>query len=200
MVKKRRPHDELKPAFVDAAKSAIDQGGLSALSARRLADAVGVSVGTLYNLFGHLDGVVRAVNLDYLADLHADLSSALDAAGETTEERLLAMAEAYFDYACAAPHRWEALFHYRPETPPEGLIDAAEQGLFQLLRRAAGVETSDDILRALWAAVHGVVELAMGRHLSGTDDQSPRAHVRLIVMAGLRGVQLMQDEGLLKKA
>lgn len=194
MVKKHRPHGEMKAEVLAEAKLRIDEGGGQALSARGIAEAVGISVGTVYNLFGHLDGVVRAVNLMNMQELYVRLTEAVDGAGEEAEQRLLAMAETYLDYALDSPQRWDTMFRYEAETPPEDHLAKAEDALFALLRRAAGDEETDDTLSALWAAVHGVVELAIGRRATLGRDK-PHDHVRLIVKAGLRGVQKLREEG-----
>ena len=107
MVKPHRPHAELKPELIALAGQMVEDGGMGALNARRLAKAADVSVGTLYNLFGHLDGVARAVNLETVATLRTTLEAALNAAAPTTEARLTALAEAYFDFAIAHTHRWD---------------------------------------------------------------------------------------------
>lgn len=196
MPKKRRPHDELVPEVIAAAVSAIEARGLAGLTARGLAGAVGVSVGTVYNLFGDLDGVVRAVNLTTLEELHETLSSALDGAGERIEDRLTAMANAYLDYARDHSGRWQALFQYRFSTVGDDpRIDAAEEKLLALLRGAAAGHARDDALRALWAAVHGVAELAMTRRLKGETGEAERRYAGLIVRAGLRGLAALDGEG-----
>ena len=199
MPKKRRPHDELKPEVIAAARQVVMQGGPSAISARGLADMVGVSVGTIYNLFGHLDGVVQALNLESMSILHAELEAALAGIGPdaTVETKLLALADAYFDYAIAAPHRWETLFRYHSEMPRGSDLETAQEGLFSILRHVAGGDVSDDALSALWAAVHGVVELAIAMRSRDPDGQNARRQTRLVVMAGLRGFASLREDGLL---
>lgn len=194
--KKRIPHDRLRPKIVDLAENLVAEEGLASLTARRIADLAGVSVGTVYNLFGHLDGVVRAVNLRSMAELQTRLTDAVEKAGTQAEPALLALAEGYFDYAMAHPNLWEALFRYRATTPGDGQVMAAEAELFALLRRAAGEAAPDEALRTLWAAVHGVVELTISQAARDVE-MDGRAHVRLVVMAGLRGVAALRSEGLL---
>ena len=195
MPKKRRPHDELRPALLAAARDALEQGGLAALSARGLAQAVDVSVGTLYNLFGHLDGVVRAMNLESMGILQDELKAALAGSNDTTEAKLLAMADAYFDFAFGSPHRWEALFRYHSETPREAELDTAQEGLFEILRNVAGADIPDEALNALWASVHGVVELAMAQRSRDPSGQAARRQAKLVVMASLRGFEVMRARG-----
>ena len=197
MVKPHRPHAELKPELTALAGQMVEQGGMGALNARRLAKAADVSVGTLYNLFGHLDGVARAVNLETVAMLYTTLETALGEAEPATEARLTALAEAYFDFAIAHTHRWDLLFRYRAETPSDGSLSAAEAELFALLAKATDGEGDPEMLRALWAAVHGVVELALNRRMVGREAGRERDHARLIVMAGLRGIAVLREEGAL---
>lgn len=180
----RKPHADLKREIANLAEETIATDGPAALAARPLAAAGGCSVGTLYNLFGHLDGVVREVNRRTLARLRAALDASLAAAGPSTEARLTALADAYLDFALANPGRWEALFRHRLDTPPEEEPEDAAR-LFALLRKAAGPAPTDDALRALWAAVHGVVELALSRRLLAEGDAAERRYLRIIVAAGL---------------
>ena len=189
------------PEVIADAVSAIEAQGLAGLSARGLAGAVGISVGTVYNLFGDLDGVVRAVNLTTLEELHGVLKGALDRAGHRVEDRLTAMANAYLDHARDHAARWQALFQYRFSTAgADPRIDAAEERLFALLRRAAAGHARDDALRALWAAVHGVAELAASRSLKGETGEAERRYAGLIVRAGLRGLATLDGEDRARKA
>lgn len=191
----RRPHEDMKTEIVALASGIISRERLAGLSARRLALEAGCSVGTLYNLFGDLDGVVRAANLASMEALGASLAAALEKAAPAQEPRLLALAEAYFDFADADPRRWEALFRLRPDAAEDPSLAGTEAGLFALLRKAAG-NLPEEALRALWAAVHGVVELAIRRRLAGSDGAGERYYARLVVMAGLRGLAALRAEGL----
>lgn len=197
-VKKRRPHAQLKPALIKLAEEIIEADGLAGITARRLATAADISVGTIYNLFGHLDGVVRAVNTASLYLLHKNLEAALKAAPETTEDRLIAMAEAYFDFALTQPHRWDALFRFRASTPADQDMHNAEALLFSLLAEAADTTEDPHVLRALWAAVHGVAELSVNQKLTGIDPAESRGYARLIVRAGLRGLDALRRDGALE--
>ena len=195
--KTRRPHGELKPLVIKLAEEIVEGEGLNGLNARRLALGADCSVGTLYNLFGHLDGIVRAVNLSSIAMMGQRLQKAVEAADDDPEARLIAMADTYFDFALEHPHRWETMFRFRSETDTDETMAKAQEQLFILLRTAVGGQLEDNVLRAMWAAVHGVAELAINRHLSGVVAKTERHYARLIVMAGLRGIAALKEEGLL---
>lgn len=150
----------------------IDAEGLAGLQARRIADRAGCAIGTVYNLFGDLDGVIFAANEETLREINAACHAALDeiGAGDAPARHLLALARAYASYAVAHPLRFDALFTHRaPETRefPASFAQLTDE-LFALLAAtfsAAAVDMPEAdqglAARALWAAVHGIVTLGL---------------------------------------
>ena len=55
-------HDAVRDDLIRSTLSLMEQGGLEAVKARAVADAVGVSVGTVYNLFGNVDQLILTAN------------------------------------------------------------------------------------------------------------------------------------------
>ncbi|MEM6678605.1 MAG: WHG domain-containing protein [Pseudomonadota bacterium] len=184
----QKPKSDTEAAILEEAARIVADEGAQALAARRVAAAAGCSVGTLYNLFGHLDGVVRAVNRQTMRLLAEQLSAQLSALPQATarDDRLTALAMAYLDFGLAEPNRWEALFRYRLQTPAEPPQEA--EALFDILRAEAGEGVEDEALTALWAAVHGVVELAVSRRLPVAPAGAERRMIALILTAGLTSV------------
>lgn len=181
----RKPPSELRETLVAEAHRLIGAEGLAALTARRLAGLGACSVGTLYNVFGHLDGVVRAANRVTMRKLHEALARSAQEAGPATEDRLLALADAYLDFAAANPHHWDALYRHRLETPPERPVEPEAARLLALLSEAAPDGMDEEAVLALWAAVHGVVELYTGNRFPIRAAQAPRPYLRRIVSACL---------------
>ncbi len=186
---KRPTHDEIRERTMDAALSVLDAQGYAALNARSLAAEAGCSVGTLYNVFGDLEGVLYAINLRTARALRQTLSAALSGVGEEPRERLSALAEAYLDFASDHPRRWEALFRFRAKGPVDGSVGREGDALFALLKESVGEAVPDDALLALWAAVHGVVELATQQHLIYYASGSERRYLRLILHAAMKGFE-----------
>ncbi len=198
----RKPHNEIRTAAVGAAEMIVVEEGLAALNARRVAAEAGCSVGTLYNIFGQLDGLIDAVNLstlrmlgEALAETVADLP-----AGASREKRLSALALMYLRFARRHRNRWSALFEHRGLGPPDARQQEREQLLFARIVSAAGIDPAKvskaeaDSLRMLLAAVHGVVAFAVNRTVSPRDAER---YVSLIVQAGVRGYRELIEEGLL---
>lgn len=196
----RRPtHDAIRERALRAAAETVDAEGYTALAARGLAAAAGCSVGTLYNVFGDLDGVVYALNLRTAHALRRALESRVEGAGATPRERLTALADAYLDFATAHPRRWEALFRFRAGGPVDGSLGRQGDALLALLRdnvgEAVGGGVPDDALLALWAAVHGVVELATQQHLRHYASGSERRYLRLILHAAMKAFEAEARSG-----
>ncbi|MEZ5801110.1 MAG: TetR/AcrR family transcriptional regulator [Nitratireductor sp.] len=118
------PHDETRARLIRVTLDLMDHGGIEAVKARPVANRVGVSVGTVYNLFGSIDGLVQEANAHVLEDFATyalarirETDSARDlviAEGgmdpiAALEDRLLTMASAYVDYVEANESRWAAM-------------------------------------------------------------------------------------------
>ena len=61
MVDQADRHGELRARLIDVAERTIAENGLAALKARDLAREAGCSVGTIYNVFEHLDELILCV-------------------------------------------------------------------------------------------------------------------------------------------
>ena len=173
----RMAADDRRAAALDAARDILDREGLAGLGARPVAKATGCSVGTLYNTFGHLDGLVRALAAEALDALHARMEAVLAEGGG-----LDALAQAYLDFALERPGRWEALFRYRPQTEADGEVAVRVERLFALVARAAP-NLDEAARRTLWAAVHGVVDLSASGVLGAIEGTDARRMLGRVVGA-----------------
>src|SRR6516164_10889056 len=76
IVRQTNRHAVLREQLIDAAERTIASKGLAALRARDLARETGCAVGTIYNVFEHLDELVLCVGSRTLAMLDAALEAA----------------------------------------------------------------------------------------------------------------------------
>lgn len=155
---------DIRDRATTLAERIVLEKGDGALNARGLANELGISVGSLYNAFGDLDGVVRAVNARYADQLSKALQTAILAAPDTARDRITAMGEAYFDFAHAEPRRWYMLFERDSHMPLDEKTAQLQEGLLEMLIRAGEGDPEDEQHRQffllLWASVHGLVSLA----------------------------------------
>lgn len=177
----------------------IEEEGLAGLQARRLAERAGCAVGTVYNLFGDLDGAIFAANEQALREITVACNEALAATQADAQPvaRLLALARAYASYALAHPKRFDALFTHRaPPTRefPESVTQLTD-ALFALLDRtfasAAGDAPTGErnlTARALWASVHGVVMLGLQDRVGLLSREEIMPAIERIVTAAVKGL------------
>jgi AcrR family transcriptional regulator len=177
----------------------LERDGLAGLQARRIAERAGCAVGTVYNLFGDLDGVVFAANEETLREIMAACQDALSKVGEAAPaaDRLIALAEAYARYAQDHPLRFDALFTHRaPAT--RAFPDSFEKmtaDLFGLLgatfaAAASRMPETERALaaRALWASVHGIVTLGLQDRVGLLTREEILPAIGKVVRAAARGM------------
>ncbi|MDA5095857.1 TetR/AcrR family transcriptional regulator [Aliiroseovarius sp. KMU-50] len=190
---------ELRKRLIEAAEDQISQQGIDGLKARAVTAQAGCALGALYNAFEDLDMLIMHVNSRTLARLGAALRSALPEQETSPEEVMQALATRYVDFACENHKLWIALFEHRP---PEGheipewhrqdhavLIEVIVAPLKQLRP-----DLDDQALvlrsRTTFAAVHGVVLLALQGRFVGVPMQDLRQEVSALVSAMTRGAHL----------
>ncbi|MEL6791816.1 MAG: TetR/AcrR family transcriptional regulator, partial [Pseudomonadota bacterium] len=170
----RKPHADIRAAALKSAEMIVVEEGLPALNARRVAAEAGCSVGTLYNVFGQLDGLIDAVNLSTLRLLGEEVAASMAnlPADARREQRLSTLAQMYLRFARTHRNRWSALFEHRGLGPPDKRQQDVEQLLFGRIVAAAGIDpgaitkAEADSLRMLLAAIHGVVAFTVNRAIS----------------------------------
>ena len=180
----------LTPAAVaDTAGRLADRDGFDALTLGAVAAELGVRTPSLYNHVDGLPGLRRALALHGLQELGEAIRDA--AVGRSGDDAVVALADAYREYARRRPGLYAAL----QRAPEPGDADVEEAGarllapVFAALR-GSGLEGVEAIhaARALRSAMHGFVDLErMGGFGIDLDlDESYRRTVAAVA-AGLRG-------------
>lgn len=190
--KKQAKHRE---AALAHAVAMIAERGLSGLNAREVAAATGCSVGTVYNLFGNLDGLIVEANSETLKRLDKALTASV-VPSASPRDRLLALARAYLGFVADNSPAWYAVFEHRL---PEGeripdwhlrehlaLFRHVAVPLKELNPKLADVEAAS-LARSVWSAVHGVVSLGLQDRLSRIPLDVLGGHVETIVGAFVDG-------------
>jgi AcrR family transcriptional regulator len=172
-------HTMLREQLIDASERTIASRGLMALKARDLAQEAGCAVGTIYNVFEHLDELVLCVGSRTLTMLEAALVAArpMTAGHDSREEAaddLVRLALAYLEFAAMHTVRWRALFEHRMSEArplPEWFVEQQHQ-LFAQVERPLGTllpELGRDaqriLARTVFSAVHGIVALGLDEKL-----------------------------------
>lgn len=188
--------EELYENALQAAQRIVETDGFRALTARNVADAIGYSPGTLYNIFANLDDLITHLNGRTLDALHDRLNR--DGVNDSPEKRLATLLDGYLGFLADHPNLWNVLFEYAlPEgqVPPEWYARKVEKVLGLLEEALAplfGTEDSEAkaaAARTLWAGLHGICSLSSSGKLQIVSSQSVRAMAEGLVenyVAGLR--------------
>jgi AcrR family transcriptional regulator len=183
--------DELTALAVSAAADIIAEEGLAACSARRVAQRIGYTVGTLYHLFENFDLLTLHASLRTLEALEEALQTARGPAGEAA---VRALADAYLRFTHAHPKAWAALFEHRlPEgtaLPP--VYAQAIERLFghveAALPASLDAKTRRQSARVLWAGIQGICALAASGKLGSVGAQDPETLIHDFLTRYLKGL------------
>ena len=160
--------EELQEMALTAAETLLDEHGGAALSTRKVAAAIGYSVGALYLSFKNLDDLCWQINARTLCGLMNALDQQVDA--PNPRERLKGYASAYLSYAQQWSHRWALLFDHSSsegDEAPEWLQATIAELFTRIEADLAELhpeETPEDITlaaRTLWSSVHGITQLKL---------------------------------------
>ncbi|HVL75197.1 MAG TPA: TetR/AcrR family transcriptional regulator [Noviherbaspirillum sp.] len=167
---------DLRQGMLDAATRLLDEEGPSALTVRRVADAVNCSTTLLYSLFGGKDGLANELYLEGFARLKREFEDARAAAEKKKSGRdglapLLLLAKVYHQYAKRNPSYYMVMFGdaIAGFVPPVASRKQAWESLavlidtFDAAMKDGTLPPSNPTAaaRLLWAAMHGAISLEL---------------------------------------
>lgn len=168
---------ELREMILVATEDILDQEGLNGLSIRKIADRIGYSSGTLYQIFGSLDELIVEAHIRSFQRLYRELETV--EIGDDPEAALLALARVYLRFAQKYPRRWSAVFqhslpkgHDLPERyhiHVDGLLGLGRKALAPLYGSEFD-EGARQNARIIWASLYGIVSLELASKLSKIDE------------------------------
>jgi AcrR family transcriptional regulator len=147
---------ERRQQILDAARAMAEADGWTAVTSRRLANAIGYTQPVLYGHFpGGKNEIMRTVALAGFAELAVATRAAVGR--KSGPEAVTAVADAYLGFAAAHPSLYEAMF----QLPIDARFaqDDAETELrsgFEALRAALGNDDDGSATELLWSALHGM--------------------------------------------
>ncbi|MBV8335263.1 MAG: TetR/AcrR family transcriptional regulator [Alphaproteobacteria bacterium] len=200
MAKPTDRYAALRTRLIDVAERTVAARGLDAVKARDLAAEAECAIGTIYNVFEHLDELVLCVGARTLAMLDSALRAARSTQPYGSPEEAVAdlvqLALAYLDFAARHRVRWRALFEHRlsdGHSLPEWYVEQQHLLFAQVEGPLAALlpDLDDDqrrvLARTLFSAVHGVVALGLEEKLISLPLPNLRAQVAAVVRAIAKG-------------
>ena len=164
---------EVRQQALAAAGALLAEEGLNGMQARTIASRAGLSVGSIYKLFGDIQDLIRELNLQTYQDIADHHQAALAKAqlpDDAVHDRLMVLARAYIEFVVTQNARWTALlaFNARHGSALPKEYHDVEDDLLDIianeLAKAPGFSEFDyraRSSRALWAAVHGIITVGL---------------------------------------
>jgi AcrR family transcriptional regulator len=192
--------DELYEMALAAARRIIEVDGLRALTARNVADVMGYSPGTLYNLFENLDDLIVHLNGRLLDELHDDLLT-VDI-GEEARENLFILLGRYLAFIENNENLWSLLFeHTMPEGQPApdwyrrkvgkvlAIVESAIAPAFEPGNTIRPMRSA----RVLWASLHGIWSLTHSGKLALLTDETTTELAETLIATYLAGLRVTSE-------
>jgi len=153
--------EQIKAMALSAAEDIVVSDGPNALSARRVTQAIGYSVGSLYLVFNNLDDLITHINRRTINGLYAAMHAAgTGRAGPMNQ--LKRMGQAYARYSQENPNRLRLAFEHPQPAAEPGPGDHTGDELVGLvvapLAEATGLagKRLETAAQVLWSSVHGI--------------------------------------------
>ena len=187
--------EELREMTLTAAENIVVEQGYEGLSARKVAAAIGYTVGTLYLVYENIDDLILHINARTLDRLHARMTES-QATPDDASDYLLQLGEVYIRFADDDPHRWAMVFEHRfsddrvvPAWYQEKIarmFAMVEEGLEPLANDRPQQEITQ-AARALWGGVHGICILALTENLGIVGVESVQDLTQSLISNYLKG-------------
>ncbi len=188
--------EELYELALATAEEIVETDGFRGLTARNVADAIGYSPGTLYNVFTNLDDLIIHLNgrtLDRLYDLV--IREKLTGKAQRDVKTLLHVYLKFLEHHRAL---WELMMEFRlpggQDLPRwymkkvEKVLSVLEQALAPLFPKN-NKQKAQETARILWASLHGICSLATTGKLMVVTNQSMEAMANALVSNYLAGLK-----------
>lgn len=172
-----------RESILDAALALFDQGGLEAVSLRRVAATLGCSYAAPYRYFASKESLVAALRARAFRWMQRAMAAAIDPASDPLDQ-LDALAAAFIHAGREQPRRYALMFferHGDDLSPPSDELVAAKRDALDVCTRVVAAAQASGALRLstdpltashlLWAGAHGLVsldvagQLVMGRRI-----------------------------------
>ncbi len=192
--------DNIHSALIAKGRELVCSKGADFLTARKLSEATGYSVGTIYNQFESMDAYVLEQNMQTLEELYAVLNKIMP--DTNPYKNLNRYVDAFVSFVLGKPNLWNLLFNFHLHTentvyPPRYLRRLLKiinlwrrefNAVFSALRPAEQKVS----LRVVWLAMFSLSSVLT---LSGLDKMSrvnKRSVCKLLLNTYLAGLTVLK--------
>ncbi|HOO81609.1 MAG TPA: TetR/AcrR family transcriptional regulator [Alphaproteobacteria bacterium] len=191
--------EELKSLTLERALKIVKNEGFQKLTARRIAKEINYTPGTIYNMFGSMDGLYFALNAHTLDKLFETIAAPEQYPAEATiSENIKTIAKSYMDFAQNNKELWLMLFNmsfptkdkapdwYREKV--QSILDILENLLAPLFSENQTREKAI-AARTIWSSVHGIYLMEQTNKIGFMSDKSALDMAECLIDNFIAGLQ-----------
>ncbi len=187
--KKKYHHGDLKEQLIEAVRQLIESHGPDGWSIAEACRLAGVSTAAPYKHFKDREDIIKGVILSAMRRMGTAMQAAADAYPARNPERIVALGQAYIDFARREPGVFSIMFGMAATHADDPELTAEGQGKFTIVIRVVAEHLSlppDDPevharAYALWTAVHGHSFLVLDGKADKTEAQvSEKDYLHLV--------------------
>ena len=181
-IKQRREREkqEVKQGILMAAREIARQEGWQSVTIRKVAERIEYSPPTIYEYFESKEDIL----IELLREGFRQMAAALKAVREVTEDpeqRLLNMAEAYWNFAMSNPELYQVMNGLggvsfdcleKPPAAREAFVTTQEALVGWAQARGVDIPDLEGAVEIIRSLVHGLISLTMADRINGGE---PRA-------------------------
>jgi AcrR family transcriptional regulator len=191
--------EQLTEMIISAALKLVALNGLRGVTARAVAKEIGYTVGTLYNLFGNLDDLVRHMNAATMDALYDYVTAS--PINDNPEKALRTLARRYLAFVRDHPRQWSAVIEFEPrdtasvpvwyKSKAERLLLLGDNAIAPLFDPAKSIERRHHA-HVLWGALYGITALAQTTSLP--EGKAADALIDALVSTYIAGIKAQQEQ------
>ena len=194
--------DNIREYLLAKGRELVVSQGAAFLTARKLAEASGCSVGTIYNQFANMDNFIMAENLQTLDELAGSLRKlSPDSSAYKTLNRYL---DGFVRFVLSNRNLWFMLYHFHLQASVKRLPRAYLRRLVRVIEiwRPAFEEVFKDIrprerrlsMQVLWLSLFSVSSFLTTRVLDDMNSVSKKTICKLLLNTYLAGLTALKKD------
>ncbi|HET6421591.1 MAG TPA: TetR/AcrR family transcriptional regulator [Geobacteraceae bacterium] len=172
--RKQRQKESLRQQILDASREILLTKGYAYLSMRRIAELIEYSPTTIYFYFKNKEDILYHLSVEAL-ERQLEFISAATCSENSPLLRLRQAMRAYIDFGLSEPDRYKIIYMadisqfvssvsiLEEGGPANKLRDLLRNRVNDILAESRSTLDQDIVIQCLWAHIHGIVALLIGR-------------------------------------
>lgn len=191
--------DEIQEKLIETGRQMIRNQGAAALTARKLSEASGYSVGTIYNQFGNMDNYILVQNYLTLTDL---IECLRNTKGDFAYDKINAYADTFSRFVLENKNFWFVLFNFHLTQSSRAfsitylrrisMILTMFEKEFKTLYPALKVEKRHAGVQVLWITLFALSSLLTTDSINAYSKLEPTKITKFLIGTYLTGLKVLE--------